>query len=348
MSFLDPQLLLRFSRFRKIRRGYYSLVIFVTLVLLSLVAELLVNSRAVVVNYQDNWYFPTYGDFIPGTEFGLDYRYETNYRQLKDKILEEGLDGFVLLPPVPFNAFENDLKDGAYPPFPPSFEDSHYLGTDTTGRDVMARLVYGFRIAVLFSLLLLISNFCIGIVVGSLMGYWGGAFDLFFQRLIEIWSNVPFLYVVIIVSSIVVPDLYLLVGIMVFFGWMPMTWYLRTITYREKARDYVAAARTIGASQFRIIGKHILPNSVSVIITFAPFAFVGGISSLTALDYLGFGLPAPTPSWGELLNQGKENLDAIWISLSVILAMVSVLLMVTFIGEAVREAFDPKKYTFYE
>jgi len=180
------------------------------------------------------------------------------------------------------------------------------------------------------------------------MGFWGGKFDLFFQRIIEIWSNVPFLYVIIIISSIVVPNFFMLVVIMALFGWISITWTIRTMAYKEKAREYVLAARAMGASDLRIIFRHIIPNTVAIIVTFAPFAVSSGIISLTSLDYLGFGLPPPTPSWGELLQQGWANLDAWWIVASVIVVMVITLLTVTFIGEAVREAYDPRMHTTYE
>jgi len=180
------------------------------------------------------------------------------------------------------------------------------------------------------------------------MGYLGGKFDLFFQRLIEIWSSVPFLYIIMIISSIVIPDLMILVFISVIFGWMSMTWYMRTMTYKEKAREYVLAAKAIGASNMRIIFYHILPNAISLIVTFVPFSVAGGIAALTSLDYLGFGLPPPTPSWGELLQQGTTNLDALWIISSTVSALIVVMVTVTFIGEAIREAFDPKLHTVYE
>ena len=180
------------------------------------------------------------------------------------------------------------------------------------------------------------------------MGFWGGAFDLLFQRLIEIWSNVPFLYVIMIVASVIIPSFWTLAFIMVIFGWMGMTWDMRTATYKEKAREFVEAAKALGASNKRMIFRHILPNTVSIIVTFIPFSIATGVTALTALDYLGFGLPPPTPSWGELLSQGTSNLQAPWIVTSVVFAMTIVLLMVTYIGEAVREAFDPKRFTFYE
>jgi microcin C transport system permease protein len=285
---------------------------------------------------------------IPGKTFGLGYSYETNYRELKQKFDREGGTSFVIMPPVPYNPYENDLRFNEYPPFPPSFSLRHFLGTDNVGRDVLARLVYGFRTAILFSLALLFLNYSVGISMGCAMGYFGGVFDLFFQRVIEIWSNIPFLYVIIIVSSIVVPNFLILILIMAFFGWISITWVMRTMTYREKEREYILAVRSLGASHMRIIFRHIIPNTISVIVTYAPFAISGGIVALTSLDYLGFGLPAPTPSWGELLSQGWQNMEAWWISAAVVSALVVTLMTVTFIGEGIREAFDPRRHTVYE
>ncbi len=318
------------------------------MILISLGAELFANNRALVVHYEGMFYFPTYGDMIPGRNFGLDYDYETNYRELKQDFDKIESGNWVLMPIVPYNAFENDLKEYIFPPFAPSFRERHYLGTDTVGRDVLARLIYGFRIAIFFSFGLLFINYLVGVSIGSAMGYWGGNFDLFFQRIIEIWTNIPFLYVIIIIASILVPNFFLLIGIMAFFGWTHMTWTMRTVTYKERAREYVLAARALGAGNARIIFRHILPNTISIIVTFVPFSISGGIVALTSLDYLGFGLPPPTPSWGELLNQGWSHLDAWWIVGSVVLAMTVTLVTVTFVGEAVREAFDPKLHTVYE
>ncbi len=344
----NPLTLKKIQRFKSIRRGYYSFIIFTLLVLLSCCAELLVNSRALLVHYQGSWYFPTYGAIIPGKEFGLDYRYETNYRALQRQFESKAGPDFVIMPPVPYNAYENDLRDGGYPPFPPSLEQRHYLGTDTIGRDVAARLVYGFRTAIFFSLILLAVSYLVGVSIGAAMGYFGGLFDLLFQRIIEIWSNIPFLYVIMIVSSIMIPNFFTLIAIILVFGWIQMTWYMRTVTYKEKAREYVMAAKALGASNSRVIFNHILPNTVSIIVTFIPFSVASGIIALTSLDYLGFGLPPPTPSWGELLSQGTNNLESLWIVSSVVVAMTVILVMVTFIGEAIREAFDPKKHTTYE
>lgn len=345
---LNPLTLKKIRRFKSIKRGYYSFILILVMIFASFFAEILVNKRAVVVHYNGEYYFPTYGDIIPGTTFGLDYKYETNYRKLAEQFEKEGQGNWVIMPLIPYDAYENDLKENEFPPFPPSFEDKHYFGTDTIGRDIAARLVYGFRIAIFFSLLLLVFNYAVGVSIGCAMGFWGGKFDLIFQRIIEIWSNIPFLYVIIIISSIVVPNFFMLIVIMAFFGWIGITWTMRTITYKEKAREYALAAKALGANDFRIIFKHIIPNTIAIIVTFAPFAVSGGIVALTSLDYLGFGLPAPTPSWGELLQQGWSNLDAWWIGGSVVLAMIITLMAVTFIGEAIREAFDPKMHTTYE
>ncbi len=355
---LSPQTIKQWRRFRSIKRGYYSMIAIGLLLVMSLLAELLVNSRAIVVKYEGEYFFPTYGAFMPGTQFGLDYEYETNYRELQESFEEqrrlagaadgEAADNWLVLPPVPFNPFETDFRADSFPPYAPSLSTRHYLGTDVAGRDILARLVYGFRLAMAFAVILLLCNYIIGIAVGCAMGYIGGAFDLVFQRLIEIWSNVPFLYVIMIVASVIVPNFWTLILIMVVFGWMGMTWYMRTSTYKERAREYVMAARALGASNTRIVFQHILPNTIAIIVTFIPFSVATGVTALTALDYLGFGLPPPTPSWGELLAQGTANLQAPWIVTSVVVAMTLVLLMVAYIGEAIREAFDPKKFTFYE
>jgi len=354
----NPQTVKQWRRFRSLRRGYYSLVTLGLMLFLALFAELLVNSRPIIVHYEGEYFFPTYAGFLAGRTFGLDYAYETNYRELSESFAAESSvaadrgepdpGNWLLLPPVPFNPTEMDFRSASPHPNPPSLEYQHFLGTDELGRDILARLVYGFRLAMSFAIILLLCNYTIGIVIGCAMGFFGGTFDLLFQRLIEIWSNVPFLYVIMIVASVIVPNFWTLVTVMVIFGWMSMTWYMRTSTYKEKSREYVSAARALGSSNFRIVFKHILPNTIAIIVTFIPFSVATGVTALTALDYLGFGLPPPTPSWGELLAQGTSKLESPWIVMSVVTAMMVVLLMVAFIGEAIREAFDPKKFSYYE
>ncbi len=345
---LSPQSSRRLQKFKSLKRGYYSFIIICTLILMSLGAELLVNNRPLIVQYEDQFYFPTYGDILPGTTFGYDYQWETDYRQLKQNFENNENSNWLLMPIIPFNPFENNFIEGKYPPYEPSIAEQHYLGTDMAGRDILARLIYGFRIAILFSLFLLLTTYVIGVSLGAFMGFLGGTFDLVFQRIIEILSNVPILYIIMIVASIITPNFWTLALLLASFSWMGLTWYMRTETYRENTREYVLAARAIGASNTRIMFKHILPNSVSILVTFFPFSVVSGITALTSLDYLGFGLPSPTPSWGELLQQGTSNLEYQWIAASAVAALSLVLTLVTFIGEAIREAFDPKKYSYYE
>ena len=351
----NPQTLKKLRRFREIKRGYYSFIGLCALLVILALGELLVNSRALVVNYEGNLYFPTYAAFHPGTDFGLDYDYEVDYRDLQKQFEKNGSDNWVLMPLVPYNAYENHVADGGvYRPTPPSLEHRHFLGTDSTSRDIFARLFYGTRIALWFSIAFMLAVYSIGITIGCAMGYFGGMFDLMFQRFIEIWSNIPFLYMVIIVFSIIpatfsIPArIGLLLVVLVLFSWTTMTYYMRTETYKEKARDYVAAARVLGASNTRIIFRHILPNVLSTLVTFMPFIVISAITSITALDFLGFGLPPPTPSLGELLKQGTATLrTAPWIVTSAFGTLVILLTVVTFIGEAVRESFDPKKFTIY-
>ncbi|MGO4999223.1 ABC transporter permease [Oceanisphaera sp. W20_SRM_FM3] len=366
-NFFSDVTVKKWRRFRGIRRGYYAFCLFMLMVVLAVTAELWASNRALIVNYEGQLYFPSYGEVITGNTFGLGYQYETNYRELKALFAEQASaeqanpeltnadlgqssqsNNWVLLPVVPWSPYEQDYSASGYPPTAPSAAQGHYLGTDSSGRDILARLVYGFRTAVGFAFIALTASYVIGVLLGCAMGFVGGKFDLFFQRFIEVWSQVPFLYVIMILVSLTQPNFMLFVGINVLFGWMGITWYMRTLTYREKVRDYVLAARAQGAGLWRIIVHHILPNTLVMIVTLAPFTVVANISLLTALDYLGFGLAPPTPSWGELLRQGVNHLDAPWIVGSVVTAVSLVLITVSFIGEAIREALDPKHFSRYE
>ncbi|MDV5171777.1 ABC transporter permease [Photobacterium rosenbergii] len=343
---LTPLTLKKIKRFKEIKRGYWSFLLLSCLLVLSLFVELLINGKALIVKYNGEYSFPVLSEVRLGSEFGQSSSSEANYRELQALFAEQGEGNFVVMPLVPWNPYEQDFS-GDYPPTAPSAADKHYLGTDVIGRDILARLVYGFRTAMGFALITMAVSYAIGTAVGCAMGFFGGKFDLFVQRLIEVWSMVPFLYVIMILVSITQPTFALFVGINVLFGWMGMTWYMRTMTYKESAREYVMAAKALGASTLRIIFRHILPNTMVMIVTLAPFTIAANITALTALDYLGLGLMPPTPSWGELLQQGKSNLDSPWIVTSVVSAIVLVLVMVTFIGEAIRAAFDPKKFTRY-
>jgi microcin C transport system permease protein len=248
------------------------------------------------------------------------------------------------MPLYSWNPYESDYDNVIKPP-----STTHLFGTDNTGRDVFARLCYGFNVSISFALILTLLVDVLGVSIGAIMGYYGGKFDLFFQRFIEIWQTIPSLFVIIIVSSIVFPNFFILVGLLVIFGWTGMTYYLRGEVYREKAKDYVAAAIALGAKDQNIIFKHILPNSLTPIISTFPFAIIGGISSLVGLDYLGYGLPPPTPSWGQMvsvgLNEFSGSFQNWWLVLTPLGAMFLTLMVVTFIGEALREAFDPKEYS---
>lgn len=351
----NPLTAKKLRRFRAIKRGYYSFLVLMSFLFISLGASLLVNNRALVVSYEGETYFPTFTAFHPGTDFGEDYSYEVNYRDLQERFEQEDAGNWVIMPLVPYSAYENSAYEGVFKPEAPNTAQKHYLGTDTTGRDILARLFYGTRIALVFAIAYMVAVYAIGVAIGCMMGYFGGLFDLIFQRLIEIWSNIPFLYMVIIVFS-VIPSTFstntrigILLIVLVLFSWTSMTYYMRTETYKEKERDYTAAARILGASTSRIIFRHIIPNTISTLVTFAPFTIVGAITSITALDFLGYGLPPPTPSLGELLKQGTATLrTAPWIVSSAFGTLVVILTLVTFIGEAVRESFDPKKFTTYQ
>ena len=299
----------------------------------------------------DNWIFMPLVPYSAGESDPIDMKaLRAQKAQLEDQL---ALD----LAKLPENAGAlqsekekavSQLFKEAFHPLPPNAETKHYLGTDKIGRDIFARLVFGYRIAIIFSLILMLFNYGIGVSVGCTMGYFGKWVDLLGQRVIEILSRVPFIYVIMIASTIYGRSFGLLLGLMVLFGWMGATWQMRTATYREKARDYIMAARSLGASNARIIFVHIIPSTISLLVTFIPFSISGAIIGLTSLDFLGFGLPPGTPSWGELMKIGTENMDSPWIVSSVVGAMILILFLVNLVGEAIREAFDPKKFTKYE
>ena len=303
---------------------------------------MIINNRALIVKYDGEIYFPIISGYVPGKTFGQDVPGEARYRNLKKQFENE--DGnWVLMPVYPYSPFEDITYEGNKMYQPPSRE--HWLGTDNTGRDVFARLCYAFNISISFALVLTIINYIFGILIGGAMGYFGGRFDLFFQRLIEIWSSLPMLFVIIIISSIIKPSFFLLIGIYTLVNWISMTYLMRAEFYREKARAYVAAALSMGQTDFKVMFKHILPNSLVPIITYFPFSVVAGISALVGLDYLGFGLPPPTPSWGQMLDIGLQNITKWWMVFSPVAAQFFTLLSIVFIGEGVREAFDPKVYS---
>lgn len=344
----------RLRKFRRIKRGYWSFVAIVVAYGVSFLLPLLVNNVALVVRYEGRYYFPVF-QFYPAAAFSQDVIGEPDYRALRESFDKSNSGNWVLMPPYPYGPNESLLDLPGFPPHPPSW--SHPFGTDDRGRDVLVRLGYGFNISLTFALLVMLIAESIGVVVGALLGYVGRRVDLFGQRFIEVWSSLPFLYTIIIVSSIVVPvyvpgrmqvlqpSFLLLVVILAAFEWMGTTYYVRGEFYREKARDYVGAAIVTGVSEPAIMFRHILPNALTPVVSFAPFTIVANISALVALDFLGFGLPAPTPSWGELIGQGMENLTKWWLVFLPLGVLFATLLLVVFIGEAIREAFDPKEYS---
>jgi len=344
----------RIRKFKTLKRGYYSFLILLVAYGISFILPVLVNSKALVVRYQGQYYFPIL-KYYPASQFGLDAIGEPDYRALKTKVSQENRGDWVLMPLYPYSATESLLDLPGSPPHKPSRE--HIMGTDDRARDVFTRLAYGFNVSLTFALIVLGISYVFGVLIGSLLGYVGGKLDIFGQRVIEIWSSLPFLYTIIIVSSIVVPiyipgrnlvlqpSFWLLIMILAVFDWMGITYYVRGEFYREKAKDYVGAAIAMGVSEPAIMFRHILPNALTPVVSFAPFAIVANIAALVALDFLGFGLPAPTPSWGELIGQGMNYLTDWWLVFFPLAAVFVTLLLIVFVGEAVREAFDPKEYS---
>jgi microcin C transport system permease protein len=327
-------------RFRSNRRGYVSLWIFVIIFVLSLFAEVLCNDKPLVVYYNSSFYFPVLKAY-PETTFGGDFKTEADYGDdyIHKRLTSNG--NWIINPPDPYSYntinFDSELAN----PAPPSSQN--ILGTDDRGRDVLARLVYGFRISVLFAFALTTIGVLIGIAAGAVQGYFSGRLDLFMQRAIEVWSSMPELYLLIIFASIFQPSIWLLIILLSMFGWMGLSDYVRAEFLRGRNMDYVRAARAMGQSDFTIMRRHLLPNSMTPVITFLPFRISGSILSLTSLDFLGLGVPPSTPSLGELLSQGKENIEAWWLSLSTFIVLVGTLMLLIFIGEALREALDTRR-----
>ena len=329
----------RWRRFTANRRGHYSLLIFLFFFVLSLFAEVLSNDKPIVVRYEKHWYFPIWHDYAE-TVFGGDFETPADYRDpyILERLQAEG--NFALFPVNPHSYNSINLHINQPVPSPPT--RVNYLGTDDRGRDVLARLIYGFRLSVLFGLALTIVGTLLGIAAGAVQGYFGGKIDLVMQRFIEIWSAMPELYLLIIFASIFKPSMLLLLVLLSLFGWMGLSDYVRAEFLRGRNQDYVRAAKALGVGNFTIMHRHLLPNSMTPVITFLPFRMSGAILALTSLDFLGLGVPPSTPSLGELLAQGKANVDAWWLSLSTFLVLVGALILLIFIGDALREAFDPR------
>jgi len=331
----------RLDSFIRNRRGYWSMWIFLVLFILSLGAELIANDKPLLVQYQGEYYSPILNEYSE-LDFGGEFDTLADYKDpyIQELITEDG-GGWLIWPLVPFSYDTINYELPTPAPSAPSSEN--WLGTDDQGRDLLARSIYGFRISVLFALVLTLASSVIGVAAGAVQGYYGGKVDLYFQRFIEIWSGLPVMFLLIILASIVEPNFWWLLGIMLLFSWMSLVDIVRAEFLRGRNLEYVRAARALGLSDRLIMFRHILPNAMVATLTFMPFIFNGAIVTLTALDFLGFGLPPGSPSLGEMVAQGKDNLHAPWLGITAFVVLSVMLTLLIFIGEAVRDAFDPRK-----
>ncbi|MGF1692351.1 ABC transporter permease [Photobacterium kagoshimensis] len=334
---MNPLTQQRWLRFKAHRRGYFSLWLFSVLFIMSLFAELIANDKPLLISFDSQWYFPVVEQYAE-TEFGGEFATEADYTDpfVVDLIEQQG---YMVWPLIHFSYDTINYNLAGPAPSPP--DAVNWLGTDDKGRDVLARIIYGFRISVLFGFALTIISTIVGVVVGACQGYYGGWLDLMGQRFIEVWSGMPTLFLLIILSSFVEPNFWWLLGIMVLFSWMGLVGVVRAEFLRCRNFDYVRAAQALGVGDSRIILRHMLPNAMVASLTMMPFILSGSVTTLTSLDFLGFGLPAGSPSLGELLAQGKTNLQAPWLGLSAFAVLSVMLSLLVFIGEAVRDAFDP-------
>jgi microcin C transport system permease protein len=360
---LSPLNRRRWENFKAHRRGYWSLIIFTILFAISLGAEFIANDKPFYVQAGGKSYFPVFVTY-PETAFGGDFETAADYRDpfLQKLIAEKG--GFMIWPPIRYSYSTHNLDLPTPAPSPPTWMlteeqcktvvqrkglkgcsdlEYNWLGTDDQGRDVVARLIYGFRISVLFGLILTIISSVIGVAAGAVQGYFGGWTDLLFQRFIEIWTSIPSLYLLLIISSVLVPGFFVLLGILLLFSWVALVGLVRAEFLRGRNFEYIQAARALGVSNAKIMFRHLLPNAMVATMTFLPFILSSSVMTLTALDFLGFGLPPGSPSLGEMLSQGKANVQAPWVGLAGFFTVAIMLSLLIFIGEAVRDAFDPRK-----
>ena len=335
----SPLTLRRIENFKNNKRGLYSTYLFLSMFLVSIFANFIANDKPLFVFFDKKILFPVI-ESIPETFFGGEFETEADY---KDPFVIELINknGFLIMPLIEYS-YETINYDLDVPsPSPPSLEN--ILGTDDQGRDVLSRLIYGFRISVFFGLILTILSTIIGVAIGGIQGYFGGKIDLFGQRIIEVWSGLPVLYLLIIISSFVEPSFWILLLIMLLFSWMALEGVVRAEFLRARNFEYVKAAKALGVSDWKIMIRHVLPNAMVATLTLLPFILSGSIATLTSLDFLGFGLPPGSPSLGEMVAQGKANLQAPWLGLSAFITLSLQLSLLVFIGEAVRDAFDPRK-----
>ena len=339
---MSPVTRRRWANFRRNRRGFYSLVLFSALFTISLFAEFIANDKPLVVAYEGRLHFPIFTRYAE-VEFGGVFEVEADYRETEVKQLIESSGGWLVWPPIPFSHDTIDYDIPGPTPYPPSPE--HLLGTDNYGKDVLAALLYGTRLSFLFAIVLTLASSVIGVLVGGLQGYFGGKTDLFGQRLVEIWAGLPMLFILIILASVVESNVFWLLGILVAFSWMSLVGVVRAEFLRARSLPFVTAARALGVGNAAIMARHVLPNAMVATITFLPFILTGSITLLTSLDFLGFGLPTDSPSLGRLLAQGRTNIHAPWLGLTTFFTLAVMLTLLIFTGEAVRDAFDPRKET---
>ena len=339
MSRWSPVAQRRWKNFKANRRGWYSLWLFLIIFVLTLFAEFIANDKPLLVRYDSSYYFPVFNDY-PETTFGGDFDTATDYR---DPYIAEIINeqGHMIWPPIRYSFDTVNYNLPVPAPAPPSSDN--WLGTDDQARDVMARVIYGFRVSVLFGLSLTIFSSIIGVAVGAIQGYVGGWVDLIGQRFMEVWSGLPMLYLLIIMASIVEPTFWWLLGLMLLFSWMSLVGVVRAEVLRARNYDYVKAAHSLGVNRWTILLRHVLPNAMVATLTFMPFILNSSITTLTSLDFLGFGLPPGSASLGELLAQGKNNLQSPWLGITAFAVLALMLSLLIFIGEAVRDAFDPRK-----
>jgi microcin C transport system permease protein len=334
-----PMTYRRWLNFKANRRGYWALWIFLPIMLLSMAAEFIANDRPVLVWYDGGPYVPVLQTY-PETTFGGEFELEADYR---DPFVQDLIDeqGWMLWPVIPFAYDTIDFELGSPPPTPPGAR--HWLGTDDQGRDVAARVIYGLRLSILFGFSLTVMSSVIGVAAGAAQGYFGGLLDLLAQRFIEIWQGLPFLFILIILSSVIVPGFFTLLFLLLLFSWTTLVGVVRAEFLRARNFDFVRASRALGATDATIMRRHVLPNAMVATLTFMPFILTGAITALTSLDFLGFGLPPGSPSLGELLQQGKANIQSPWLAITGFCVLAILLTLLVFIGEAVRDAFDPRK-----
>lgn len=339
-SRLSPLTQRRWRNFKANRRGYWSLRVIMVLIVMSLFAEIIANDAPLVLNYEGQFYFPTVVTY-PESTFGSVFDTEAEYRDKEVQAMIDAGDGWMIWPPIPFSYETIDLYTGSTVPEAPSAR--HWLGTDDVGRDVTARLIYGFRLSIMFGLVLTLVSSLFGVTVGAIQGYFGGMVDLIGQRLVEVWTGLPVLFLLIIVSSLVQPGPFVLLALLLAFSWTALVPVVRAEFLRTRNFDHVRAAKALGRSDDVIIVRHVLPNAMVATLTYLPFVLNGSIVTLTTLDFLGFGLPLGSPSLGELLAQGKANIESPWLGLSAFFTLAIMLTLLIFIGEAVRDAFDPRR-----